>query len=324
LCCVWEEAQAFQRKKAVAHRHEKSAARKVIACITLRARLCKRDKCGLSWALLTEKCLKFAAALGHSEEAFAASPQWLSNTLKKSQKMGINLHGEAADMDDAMRATIMGEWRKSFHALIENHNLTPDVICNADQTGLHHTKLPHRLHIDKSKRKEHAGVKQMKPKDRITLMVCTSASGEKVPLAIVGKAKKPECFPMLEAMEILTETWNGDGKHAKDEGLMRCWRKANMFPPSWDADVNNEVGSNSMSNKDKKISEEDCDELCGLLQKLIVKAHHCDTSRAVALQGSVVDDLDECSDNDLRAMVTNWMDIEDDEDIIADVNSWRS
>jgi hypothetical protein len=213
-------------------------------------------------------------------------------------------------------------------------------------------------------------VKQMKSKDRIALMICTSASGEKVPLAIVGKAKKPECFRLcengippiahvdqsnawfdrkitvwwinhvfwphhcstrgavvclllldncsahtmdrkdthasealliifffpplmtnthqpadmgmiaaakvgcrsimlgkllaifdvegvyervatsrlrqrrgcrgllhggkattLDAMEILTETWNGDGKYARDKGLMRCWRKANMFPP---------------------------------------------------------------------------------------------
>jgi hypothetical protein len=127
---------------------------KLIEYIMLRARLYKRDKCGLSWALMTEKALKFGAALGYSAEAFSASPQWLRNTLQKNHKIGINLHGEAAEMDDAERATIMGEWRTSFHALIEKHNLTPDVIYNADQTGLYHTKLPNRLYINKSKRSE--------------------------------------------------------------------------------------------------------------------------------------------------------------------------
>jgi hypothetical protein len=34
----------------------------------------------------------------------------------------------------------------------------------------------------------------MKDKDQITLMVCTSASGEKVPLFVVGKSKKPKHF----------------------------------------------------------------------------------------------------------------------------------
>jgi hypothetical protein len=50
--------------------------------------------------------------------------------------------------------------------------------------------------------------------------------------------------------------------------------------------------------------------------KLIVKANDSDTSKAVALRASVVDDLDEYSDNDLRAIVTNWIDIEDDDDIM--------
>jgi hypothetical protein len=98
---------------------------------------------------------------------------------------------------------------------------------------------------------------------------------------------------------------------------MRCWRKANILPPSWDADINNEVRRQSVPEKDKKISKEACDELCGLMQELIMKAKECDTSKAVALKGSVVDDLDELSVSDIRAMVTNWIDIEDDEDIIA-------
>jgi hypothetical protein len=63
------------------------------------------------------------------------------------------------------------------------------------------------------------------------------------------------------------EIWNDDGKYVKEDGLKRCWRKANILPPSWDTDINNEVGSSSMPDKDKRISKEACcDELCGLMQ----------------------------------------------------------
>jgi hypothetical protein len=43
-------------------------------------------------------------------------------------------------------------------------------------------------------RKDYCGVKQMKSKDRVTLMVATSPVGGKIPLFMVGKAKAPECF----------------------------------------------------------------------------------------------------------------------------------
>ena len=54
------------------------------------------------------------------------------------------------------------------------------------------------LYVDKGLKKKPGGSKQMKSKERITLMVCTAASGEKVPLAMVGKAKKPECFKLCK------------------------------------------------------------------------------------------------------------------------------
>eukprot|EP00978_Attheya_sp_CCMP212_P027512 scaffold92146_cov56-Attheya_sp.AAC.1 len=38
----------------------------------------------------------------------------------------------------------------------------------------------------------------MKSKDRVTLMICTAADGTKVPLSIIGKAKKTECFRLCE------------------------------------------------------------------------------------------------------------------------------
>jgi hypothetical protein len=74
---------------------------------------------------------------------------------------------------------------------------------NADQTVglLFYGKLPNRMYVKKgTEKQQYAGTKAMsRAKDRVVpLMVCcTNAAGErKVPLAMVGKCKKPNvCFP---------------------------------------------------------------------------------------------------------------------------------
>ena len=43
--------------------------------------------------------------------------------LKINDKVGINLHGEAAYMDNGEREVIMDKWRTSFWASIEEHNV---------------------------------------------------------------------------------------------------------------------------------------------------------------------------------------------------------
>jgi hypothetical protein len=75
--------------------------KKPIAYVELRARLYHKDKCGLSWDLMQQKAMQFGADMGYSEEDFTASHGWIANTLKKVNKIGIILHGEAAEMSDA-------------------------------------------------------------------------------------------------------------------------------------------------------------------------------------------------------------------------------
>jgi len=53
------------------------------------------------------------------------------------------------------------------------------------------------MYVKKDQKKNYYGAKQMKDKNRITLMVCTAASGRKVALSIIGKAKNPLCFTHL-------------------------------------------------------------------------------------------------------------------------------
>ena len=50
------------------------------------------------------------------------------------------------------------------------------------------------MYANKDTKYTYGGVKQMKDTTRVTLMVCTTEDGNKVPLAVVGKPKKLMCF----------------------------------------------------------------------------------------------------------------------------------
>ena len=74
------------------------------------------------------------------------------------------------------------------------NNIGIDSIYNGDQAGLWYRKLPNCMYFPEDVGKSKRGTKQMKDKDRITMMVCTSATGLKIPLAVIGTAATPECF----------------------------------------------------------------------------------------------------------------------------------
>ena len=72
--------------------------------------------------------------------------------------------------------------------------MTPLRVHNGDQSGLFYCKLPNSIYANKANARTLCGAKSMKAKERITLMVCISASGDKCPMLVVGKAANPQCF----------------------------------------------------------------------------------------------------------------------------------
>lgn len=83
---------------------------------------------------------------GIAEEDWNRSAGWVTNVLKRHNLVGITLHGEANDMDDATRRELMKTWLTEFHKLIDDENIEPDCVYNADQTGLYYRKLPNRMY----------------------------------------------------------------------------------------------------------------------------------------------------------------------------------
>ena len=93
----------------------------------------KRDKLGISWLLMIEKCLKWAKDLG--VEDFKASDGWLNNTLKHHNVQRIRLHGEADDLTDEEVKAALDPLRVELHELAEEKGVGPSCMYNADQTG---------------------------------------------------------------------------------------------------------------------------------------------------------------------------------------------
>ncbi len=72
----------------------------------------------------------------------------------------------------------------------------PENIFNCDQTGLYYKMLPKRLYLMPEETVKLArGTKTMNLNDRLTVMVCTNATGTLcLPPALIGYAKTPRCF----------------------------------------------------------------------------------------------------------------------------------
>ena len=195
--------------------------KKLVEYIKLRAKLYKKDGCGTSFLFLCSKAAKYAKDCGYDEDEFKASVGWVQKVMRRHGITGLNLHGEACDMNPEERMKIMEEWRiETFHPVIDKYSIPPERIYNADQTGLFYQKLPNRLYIEKEKKKQYAGAKQMKDKTRVTLMVGTAADGRKMPMAMIGTSKQPVCFDRQCIMPIKRK--HGSTERSRIGGSTRC------------------------------------------------------------------------------------------------------
>ena len=111
----------------------------------------------------------------------------------------IKLHGEADDLTEEDVEAVMTSWKAELQELAEEKDVGPYCMYNADQTGLFYQKLPNSLYVQKKNKKKFKGTKQMKDKTCVTGMTCTAAAdGFQLLVAIIGKAKQPVCFGLLD------------------------------------------------------------------------------------------------------------------------------
>ena len=138
----------------------------------------------LSGPLIKEKARELSRTQGRE---FTPTDGWLSRWKVRNNIIFKKEQGEKADADVGAATT----WKEDVLTSITT-NFHADDIFNADETGLYYRGYPEKGHCVKGS--SLSGGK--KAKDRITVLLCANMSGtEKYPLLVVGKSKKPRCFP---------------------------------------------------------------------------------------------------------------------------------
>ena len=64
-------------------------------------------------------------------------------------------------MNDDEREELMAEWHTKFWALINEHDIEPSCVYNADQTELCYQQLPNSLYVDAKEKTAYAAVPVM-------------------------------------------------------------------------------------------------------------------------------------------------------------------
>lgn len=123
-------------------------------------------------------------------ETFKASRNWCGSFVKRNGMRSIRLHGEAGSVDPVAIEARMAELRTELRPY------RPANIFNCDETGLFFKLLPKRTYLERGESKKLTrGTKDMKAKDRLTLLVCTNAIGTvMLRPTIIGTAETPRCF----------------------------------------------------------------------------------------------------------------------------------
>jgi hypothetical protein len=147
-------------------------------------RRCESRKACLTDEIITEKALSMAAS--HGLANFKASEHWIRR-FKKRHDIRVrvsSLQGKASSAD--------------FVNIHIAQAIIPKLLCsvsghdsyNIDETGVNYLAQPTRTLASQTR----SGIKLAK--ERLTAVLCCNATGShKVPIMIIGNAKRPRCFP---------------------------------------------------------------------------------------------------------------------------------
>ncbi|KAJ8030305.1 Jerky protein-like-like [Holothuria leucospilota] len=89
--------------------------------------------------ILKEKALQLNGDLG-GDPGFRASNGWLNRFQNRHGMRFLTIQGEKMSAS----SNLVGPFKEKFQKFIEEEGLTPDQICNGDDTGLYWRVLPNR------------------------------------------------------------------------------------------------------------------------------------------------------------------------------------
>lgn len=161
-----------------------------------------------------------------SEKEFKASKGWFENFKKRTGIHNVMRHGEASSSDAKAAESFVGEFKK----LVDTAGFLPQQIFNCDETGLFWKKMPNRTYIT-AEEEAMPGHKPMK--DRLTLLLCSNASGDlKIKPLLVYHSENPRAFKKHNVDKSkLNVMWKSNSKAWVTRDLFTDWIN-NVFGPS--------------------------------------------------------------------------------------------
>lgn len=172
----------------------------------------------ITGSMLKQKAKQMADEFGMKD--FCASNGWLYKFQRRRNITSRLLSGESAGICE--RTTT--EWMNKIPQICQGYQL--GEIFNMDETGLFFRAPPRRSLVEKGD--TCFGVKRSK--ERVTVVLCCSAVGEKLPPLIVGRYKKPRCFKRVDISKIGIDY----------EANRRSWMTSGNFE-RWLRGVNNRM-----------------------------------------------------------------------------------
>ena len=183
----------------------------------------RMDGIPISGPILCEKAIQLSKKLFGEGYKFVASEGWKWRFCDRHGIRSISSQGEklAADTDAAV------DFVPRFRAVIESRNISLDQIFNCDETGLNFRLLPEKTLAASFERSVDG---RKKSKERVTLNVCSNASGTiKLPIHLIGKAKKPRCFKGIN-MELLPVVYSAQKNAWMEGSIFYEWFHNNFVP----------------------------------------------------------------------------------------------
>ena len=158
----------------------------------------QKGKCGISWHSFGGKCLKWHQLNPDLlNETFEFSYGWIINALKTNSIKNIKLHGEANEITPEQKAEEMDPCLVKLQTLLEENDIPPECVYNAEQTGWYYQKILNTLYVDIEHNRLHHRCNQIKEKTRITVMLCTSSSSARWPLDPIIKSKNSKILSLV-------------------------------------------------------------------------------------------------------------------------------
>ena len=161
----------------------------------------------ISGSMLREKAVDISKRL-YGERLYGESSKFVASDGWKwrfSQRHGIrqlSIEGEKLFGDREQADAFISEFRE----FIYKEMFPMNQIFNSDETGLNYRLLPDRT-LAGSFEKSAAGRK--KSKEGVTLNLCSSAYRViKLPVHLIGKAKRPRCFKNVNMNLLLVKYTN--------------------------------------------------------------------------------------------------------------------